>query len=141
MSLDSRAVTGSPRPPPLDLRVGTWAMPSSVVAASRGETSGTKAVGRGLDAAAVRWGRHQLSLHEEQVPAPICQATHQHTLGQAGQRLHAQAKPPRCQCNTLCIMRCASPRRAFVPNNAHAHTVAHCHAERPSGVLSTSESM
>ncbi|KAJ1095732.1 hypothetical protein NDU88_000888 [Pleurodeles waltl] len=84
MSLDSGAVTGSPHAPPLGLRAGTWAMPSSGVAASRGETSGKKAVGRGVDAAAVRWRRHQLSLQEEQVPAPICQATRQHTSGQAG---------------------------------------------------------
>ncbi|KAJ1105824.1 hypothetical protein NDU88_003228 [Pleurodeles waltl] len=84
MSLDSGAVTGSLHAPPLGLRVGTWAMPSSGVAASRGETSGKKAVGEGLDAAAVTWRRHQLSLHEEQVSALICQATRQHTLGQAG---------------------------------------------------------
>ncbi|KAJ1181265.1 hypothetical protein NDU88_006473 [Pleurodeles waltl] len=84
MSLDSGAVTGSPRAPQFDLRAGTWAVPLSRVAACRGETSGKKAVGRGMDASAVRWRWHQLSLREEQLPAPICQATCQHTSGQAG---------------------------------------------------------
>ncbi|KAJ1170851.1 hypothetical protein NDU88_002722 [Pleurodeles waltl] len=135
MSLDSGVVTGSPRAPLLGLRAGTWAMPLSGVAASRGETSGMKAVGRSLDATAVRWQRHQLSLQEEQVPAPIYQATCQHTSGKqtagrkpigscntsASERLHAQAKAPGRQCNMLCSMRCACARRAFVPNN-HMHT-------------------
>ncbi|KAJ1106231.1 hypothetical protein NDU88_003634 [Pleurodeles waltl] len=75
MSVDSGVVTGSPRGLPFGLRAGTWAMPSSGVAASRIETSGKKAVVRGLDAATLRWRRHQLSLQEEQVPATICQAT------------------------------------------------------------------